>query len=83
MKATLLLTVMQNGAKRIPLGLALAVAAVTFLHQDATAAQVDLGTAADFAILGGTKITDAGGVSTIVTGDVGLPGQSITGALLD
>ena len=33
---------------------------------------VDLGTAQSFAILAGSQITDAGGTSTIVSGDVGL-----------
>jgi len=62
---------MQNGTKRIPLGLALAVA-VTLLHQDATATIgpiIDLGTASSFAVLGGSGIANAG--TTTINGDVG------------
>lgn len=73
MKTAFLLTAVQNGAKRISVGLVLAVAA-TFLHQDAMAASpytVPLLTAEDFAVLAYSKIADAGGASTI-TGDVGL-----------
>jgi hypothetical protein len=73
MKTAFLLTAVQNGAKRISVGLVLAVAA-TFLHQDATAASpytVPLLTAEDFSVLAYTKITDAGGASTI-SADVGL-----------
>jgi len=81
MKATLLLTAAQNGAKRTPMGLVFAVA-VTFLYQDATAqGTVNLGTASSFAILAGSGITDSGGASTI-TGNVGLSpttGAAITG----
>ena len=55
------------------LKMGLVVAAAIFLHQDATAiAVVDLGTASSFAILAGSQITDAGGASTITTGNVGL-----------
>lgn len=73
MKTAFLLTAVQNGAKRISVGLVLAVAA-TFLQQNATAASpytVPLLTAEDFAVLAYSKIADAGGASTI-TGDVGL-----------
>jgi hypothetical protein len=55
--------------------MALIVAAAIFLHHNATAttpATVNLGSASSFAILAGSQITDAGGASTIVTGDVGL-----------
>ena len=58
-----------------PIRTALVVAAAIFLHHNATAttpATVDLGSASNFAILAGSQITDAGGASTIVTGDVGL-----------
>ena len=55
------------------LKMGLVVAAAIFLHQDAKAiAVVDLGTASSFAILAGSQITDAGGASTITTGNVGL-----------
>ena len=79
MKATLLPMTVPNGPKRIPMGLLFAVA-VTFLHHDATAQVVNLGTAYSFAILAGSQITDAGGESTIITGDVGL--YPTTGAAL-
>lgn len=82
MKPTLLLGAMQNGAKRIPMGLVLAVA-VTFLQHGAQAVAIDLGTAANFAILAGTKITDGPPLfSSTITGDVGLSpttGAAITG----
>jgi hypothetical protein len=72
MKATLLQTAVQNGARRIPMALVAAVA-MTFLHQNAMAnpTTVNLGTASSFAILAYSEITDAGGASTI-TGNVGL-----------
>ena len=53
---------------------------MTFLHHDATAQTVNLGTAASFAILAGSQIADAGGASRIITGDVGL--YPITGAAI-
>jgi Ice-binding-like/PEP-CTERM motif len=75
MKATLLLTAVRNGAKRIPMGLAFAIA-VAFLHQAATA-QINLGTASSFGLLAGSAITDAGGASTITKGNVGVyPGTA-------
>src|ERR1019366_4843150 len=68
-------------------------AAVTFLHQNATAATlpwtgtIDYGAASGFAILAGSGITDAGGsliTGTATTGNVGLSpttGAAITGLL--
>ena len=80
MKATYLLTAAQKEAKRIPMGLFLAVA-VMFLHQDATAATVDtvdFGTASSFAVLAGAGITITGPAT--ITGDLGtFPTTSITG----
>src|ERR1022692_3070027 len=53
--------------------MALVIAASMSLHYTATAIPtVNLGTASSFAILAGSQITDAGGASTIVSGDVGL-----------
>ena len=60
---------MRHGAKRLLIGLVFAVA-VTFLHQNATSIPiVDLGSAADFAVLAGAGITVIGG--TTITGDIG------------
>ena len=53
---------------------------------------VDLGTASNFSVLAGSQITDAGGATTVVTGDVGLypttgaaigltPGQVLGGTI--
>jgi hypothetical protein len=78
MNAFFLMTAVQKGAKRIPMGLV--VAGAIFLHHNATAlpTMVNLGTASSFAVLAGSTITDAGGASTIITGDVGLyPGTAI------
>jgi hypothetical protein len=63
------------------LRMALVVAAAIFLRHDATATTVDLGTAADFSILGGTAVTFTPPTTTVIGGDVGVsPGTSITGA---
>ena len=80
MKATFLVTAVQNGAKRIPMSLLCAVV-VTFLYQDAKAAIVNtvgLGTASSFTVLAGSGITITG--PTRITGDVGtFPTPAITG----
>jgi hypothetical protein len=68
----------QNGAKRISIGLLFAVAMI-FLRLNASAQEVNLGTANNFAVLAGSTITDTG--STVVNGgNVGVsPGTAITG----
>ncbi len=66
------LTCTPHRAKKITATLAVAIA-LTFLTTAVIAVPiVNLGTAHGFAILAGSQITDAGGASTIVTGDVGL-----------
>lgn len=77
MKANLLLTAVRNGAKRIPMGLAFAIA-VAFLPQAATAQSIiNLGPASSFALFAGSAITDAGGASVINNGNVGVyPGTA-------
>jgi hypothetical protein len=79
MKTTFLLTAVQNGAKRIPMGLV--VAAAIFLHHNATAfpLTINLGSDSGFAVLAYSQITDAGGASAII-GDVGL--SPTTGAAI-
>ena len=61
-----------HGAKKITATLAVAIALTLLTTAVSAVPIVDLGTAHGFAILGGSQITDAGGASTIVTGDVGL-----------
>ncbi len=59
----------------------LVVAAAILLHLNAHAVPINLGTAADFAILGGTAVTFAPPTTTVNGGSVGVwPGTSITGA---
>jgi hypothetical protein len=65
MKATLLQTAVQNGAKRIPMALVVAVA-MTFLHQDAAAiTPINYGDASSFSVLAGTGIGNTGSGTTI------------------
>src|ERR1700676_2457720 len=52
---------------------------VALVHQ-ASAVTVNLGTSADFGILGGSAVTFTAPTTTVVGGDVGVsPGTSITG----
>ena len=63
MKVTFSLTAVQNGARRILMGLVVAV--VIFLQHNAAAIPtVDLGTAGNFAVLAGTTITVAAPVNS-------------------
>ena len=73
------LTSVQNGAKRIPVGLVLAIAVMFARHAAAALpTPVDLGSAADFAVLAGAGITVAS--ASTITGDMGsFPTASITG----
>jgi hypothetical protein len=65
-----------NGTKRILGGLVLATA--IFLHHNARAQEVNLGTANNFAVLAGSAVTSTG--NTVINGDLGLyPGTSVTG----
>jgi len=80
MKQTFLLTVLQNGAQRIPMGLGFALA-VSLLQFNAAAQEVNLGTANPFAVLAGSAITVAGAVNTTtINGNIGsYPTPTVTG----
>ncbi len=53
--------------------------ALTFLHLNATAQEVNLGTATNYAVLAGSAITSTG--ATVINGGLGLtPGSSVTGS---
>lgn len=69
MKETFLPIALRNAAKRIPLGLGIALAA-TLLHLNATAQEVNLGTANSFSVLSysGISVTGAVNSSTIYGG---------------
>lgn len=52
--------------------------AISLLFQSAVIAQVPLGTAANFGVLGGSAVTNTG--PSVITGEVGVsPGSSVTG----
>jgi len=80
MKQTCLLTALRNAAKRIPIGFGFALAAA-LLPLYATAQEVNLGTANNFAILAGSGITVTPSVNmTTINGNIGTyPTTSITG----
>ncbi len=71
---------LQDAAKRIPLGPGLVLAAA-FAQINATAQEVDLGTANNFAVLAGSAITVAGAANTTtINGNIGsYPTPTITG----
>jgi hypothetical protein len=76
MKATLLLTAAQIGARRISMRLVL-VAAVTLLQLNATAVEVDLATANSFAVLAASAVSSTG--NTVITGgNVGLDPNTLS-----
>jgi type VI secretion system secreted protein VgrG len=78
MKETYLVMALRNAAKRIPpvLGFALAVA---LPHYNATAQNVNLGTADNFAVLAGSTVTSSDNTA-IIGGNVGVsPGTAVTG----
>jgi hypothetical protein len=79
-------TVGQNGAKRIPLGILLATA-IIFPHHNADATPVLLGTANNYGVLAGSAISSAN--PSIIEGGTGLgasigvsPGTEITGPIV-
>jgi hypothetical protein len=80
MKQGSLATALHNAGKRIPLGLAFALA-VLFVQPNASAQEVDLGTATNFAVLAGSAITVAGAANTTtINGNIGsYPTPAITG----
>jgi hypothetical protein len=75
---TILVTAARKSAQQISMGVA-CVFAVMFLHQDAAANPINLGSAANFAVLAGASVVNTG-LSVINGGDVGVyPGASISG----
>ena len=68
----------RNSAMRLPVSLGFAVA-LTFLHLSATAQEVNLGTANNYAVLACSTITSTG--ATVINGGLGLaPGNAVTGS---
>jgi type VI secretion system secreted protein VgrG len=78
MKKTFLTPASRNVVMRLPLGFGLAFAS-TFLRLNGSAADVNLGTANNYAVLAGSTITSTG--PTVITGGLGLtPGSAETGS---
>ncbi len=78
MKDHFLLTVMQNSARRISTGLGITFALACLLP-NASAQEVNLGTANNFAVLAGSAVPNTG-LTVINGGNVGVsPGSSVTG----
>ena len=76
MKFTFVLTALQRGAERIPMGLGFALA-LLFLSDKASAGDVLLGTANNFAVLAASAITSTG--PTVVNGgNVGLSPDTLS-----
>jgi hypothetical protein len=68
----------QNGARQIPVSFGFAFA-MMLLPLSASAQEVNLGTATNYAVLAGSAITSTG--ATVINGGLGLsPGSSVTGA---
>jgi hypothetical protein len=77
MKAIFSTPVSRNSAMRIPMSVGFAFA-LMLLHLNATAQEVKLGTANNYAVLAGSAITSTG--PTVINGGLGLtPGSSVTG----
>lgn len=77
MNKTLLPTTALRGAMGIPMSLGCTLA-LTLLQLNASANEIKLGTANNFAVLAGSTITSTG--NTVLNGDLGLyPGTAVTG----
>jgi hypothetical protein len=76
MKKNIISTANNKYARRIVFGFAFAL---TFVHRNASAIEVNLGTANNYAVLAGSTITSTG--ATVINGGLGLtPGSAVTGS---